>query len=176
MDIVHLIDQLEEIAQSARKLPVGGGSVVSRQRLLDLVDRMRVAVPKEVYEAREVLERKGEVLAEGEREAAELLEQARAEMEKRLNETEVVKAAHDRARELIKHAEERAGDLLRDAEEQARARLDEAQAASREEMREADVYALQTLRRLEEQLDGFMMTVRNGIDALEQRAAERPGG
>lgn len=176
MDIVHLIDQLEEIAQSARKLPVGSGAVVSRQRLLDLVDRMRVAVPKEVYEARELLERKAEVLAEGEREAAELLEQTRAEMERRLGETEVVKAAHERSRVLVQEAEQRASDLLRDAEEQARARLDEAQAASREEMREADAYALQTLRRLEEQLDGFMTTVRNGIDALEQRAAERPGG
>ena len=42
-------------------------------------------------------------------------------------------------------------------------------------MREADVYALQTLKRLEQELDGFMTTVRKGINALEHRAADRPG-
>jgi hypothetical protein len=42
-------------------------------------------------------------------------------------------------------------------------------------MREADVYALQTLKRLEQELDGFMLTVRRGIDTLEHRAADRPG-
>ena len=42
-------------------------------------------------------------------------------------------------------------------------------------MREADVYALQTLKRLEQELEGFMLTVRKGITTLEQRAAERPG-
>jgi hypothetical protein len=43
-------------------------------------------------------------------------------------------------------------------------------------MHEADVYALQTLKRLETELDGFLSTVRKGIDTLDQRAADRPGG
>ena len=64
MDILHLIDRLEELAGEARRLPVGGGAVVSRQRLLDLVDRMRVAVPREVYDARELLEKQEEVLSQ----------------------------------------------------------------------------------------------------------------
>ena len=57
MDILHHIDRLEEIVGEARKLPVGGGLVMPRQRLLDLIDRMRVSVPKEVYDARDVMEK-----------------------------------------------------------------------------------------------------------------------
>jgi hypothetical protein len=174
MDILHLIDRLEEIVADARRLPIGGGTVVSRQQLLDLVDRMRVAVPGEVYEARDVIERRDEVVREGEFRAQEVVAQAHEELERRLAQTELVKAAQDRARDLMAEAEERAGELLRSAEEQARARLDEAQQTSRNEMREADVYALQTLRKLEEQLEGFIRTVRNGIDALEVRSADRP--
>jgi hypothetical protein len=41
-------------------------------------------------------------------------------------------------------------------------------------MREADVYALQTLNKLEGELNEFIATVRRGIDTLEKRAAERP--
>lgn len=176
MDILHLIDRLEEIVAEARKLPVGGGAVVPRQRILDIVDRMRVAVPREIYDARDLLEERDEVIRGGQQQAADLLAQARDELERRMAETEIVKAAQERARELVIEAEARAGDLLRGAEEQARGRLDEAQQTAGREMREADVYALQTLRRLEEELEGFLQTVRNGVDALEQRAAERPRG
>lgn len=176
MDILHLVDRLEEMVGEARRLPVGGGTVMSRQRLLDLIDRMRVAVPREVYDARELLEKRDEVLREAQEEGALLLAQAKEEIEQRLKDSAVVKAAEERARELVSQAQERAQELARSAEEQARGRLDDAQEASLAQMREADVYALQTLRRLEQELDGFLVTVRKGIDTLEQRAAERPGG
>jgi crotonobetainyl-CoA:carnitine CoA-transferase CaiB-like acyl-CoA transferase len=175
MDILHLIDRLEEMAAEGRRIPVGGGVVVSRQRLLDLIDRMRVAVPREVYDSREVIEKQDEVLRLAEEQAAQLLEESRAEIEKKLQETEVVKAAEERARELLTEAQSRAQELVRSADEQARGRLDDAQESSSAQMREADVYALQTLRRLEQELDGFLSTVRRGIDTLEHRAAERPG-
>jgi hypothetical protein len=174
MDILHLIDRLEEMAAEARRLPVGGSIVVSRQRLLDLIDRMRVAVPREVYDSQEVMAHKEEVLRAAEEDAAKLLDEATAEIDKQLSETEVVKAAEERAREVVTEAQARAQELVLSAEEQARGRLDDAQEVSRAQMREADAYALQTLRRLEQELDGFLGTVRKGIDTLEQRAAERP--
>ena len=174
MDILHLIDRLEEMVGEARRLPVGGGSVMSRQRLIDLIDRMRVAVPREVYDAREMLEKKDELLREATEEAQILLAEARAKLEERINETSIVKASEERAREVMTKAQERAEELLRGAEEQARGRLDDAQTSARAQMREADVYALQTLKKLEGELDGFLNTVRKGIDTLEQRAADRP--
>ena len=149
--------------------------VVSRQKLVDLIDRMRVAVPREVYDSREVLEQREEVLRAAREEAALLLADAEARLEEQLKETEVVKAAEARALQVVAEAQQRAQGLLIDAEQQARGRLDDAQEMSRAQMREADVYALQVLKRLEQELDGFTATVRRGIDALETRAAERPG-
>ena len=175
MDILHHIDRLEELVGEARKLPVGGGLVLSRQRLLDLIDRMRVAVPKEVYDAREVIEKRDEVLADATAEASRIIARAKEEVEERLKETEVVKAAEERARQILAQGQERLLELSREAEAQAAARLDDAQDAAREQMREADVYALQTLRKLETELNEFIATVRRGIDTLEKRAAERPG-
>ena len=175
MDILHHIDRLEELVGEARKLPVGGGLVLSRQRLLDLIDRMRVAVPKEVYDAREVIDKRDEVLADATAEASRIIARAKEEVEERLKETEVVKAAEERSRQILAGAQERLLELSREAEAQAAARLDDAQEAAREQMREADVYALQTLRKLETELNEFTATVRRGIETLEKRAAERPG-
>jgi len=175
VDILHHIDRLEELVGEARKLPVGGGLVLSRQRLLDLIDRMRVAVPKEVYDAREVIEKRDEVLADATAEASRIIARAKEEVEERLKETEVVKAAEERARQILAGAQERLLELSREAEAQAAARLDDAQDAAREQMREADVYALQTLRKLETELSEFIATVRRGVETLEKRAADRPG-
>jgi vacuolar-type H+-ATPase subunit H len=174
LDILHLIDRLEEMVAEARRLPVGGGAVMQRQRLIDLIDRMRVAVPREVYDAREMLEKKDDLLREAQEEAQVLIAEARAKLEERINETSIVKASEERAKEVLTKAQQRAEELLRSAEEQARGRLDDAQSSSRAQMREADVYALQTLKRLEQELDGFLTTVRKGIITLEQRAADRP--
>jgi hypothetical protein len=159
----------------ARKLPVGGGAVISRQRLLDLIDRMRVAVPKEVYDAREIIEKREEVLADAGAEASRLIARAQEEVETRLKETEVVKASEERARQILAQAQARMEELSREAEAQAAARLDDAQAAAREQMREADVYALQTLKKLETELNEFIATVQRGMETLEKRATERPG-
>jgi hypothetical protein len=175
VDILHLIDRLEELVGEARKLPVGGGAVISRQRLLDLIDRMRVAVPKEVYDAREIIEKREEVLADAGAEASRLIARAQEEVETRLKETEVVKASEERARQILAQAQARMEELSREAEAQAAARLDDAQAAAREQMREADVYALQTLKKLETELNEFIATVQRGMETLERRATERPG-
>ena len=175
MDILHLIDRLEELVGEARKLPVGGGAVISRQRLLDLIDRMRVAVPKEVYEAREIIEKRDEVLADAGGEASRLIARAQEEVETRLKKTEVVKASEERARQILAQAQARMEELSRESEAQAVARLDDAQAAAREQMREADVYALQTLKKLETELNEFIATVQRGVETLEKRATERPG-
>lgn len=174
MDILHLIDRLEELLGEARRLPVGGGVVLNRGKLADIVDRMRVAVPREVYDAREIVGQRDQVLREAGDEAEQLLAQAREQLEARIAETEVVKAAQKRAADLVADAQGRAAELGRGSEEQARERLDEAQQASRDQMRESDVYALQTLRKLEGELEGFLATVRRGVDALEIRSADRP--
>ncbi len=176
MDILHHIDRLEEIVAEARKLPVGGGLVMPRQRLLDLIDRMRVSVPKEVYDAREVMEKRDEVLADATAEASRVITRAKEEVDERLKETAVVKTAEERARQILARAQERILELSREAEAQAAGRLDDAQEAARDQMREADVYALQTLKKLEGELNEFIATVQRGVDTLEKRAAERPTG
>ncbi len=169
IDVLHLIDRLEEMVGEARRLPVGGSVVLARQRLLDLVDRLRVALPAEVYQASEIIQQRDEILAQAREEAARILARAQEELERRLSETEVVRAAEARAEQILREAHERADALMREAEAQARARLDEAQALARQQMEEADAYALKALQRLEESLDQLLHQVRRGIQALERR-------
>lgn len=169
MDILYLIDRLEELVARGFHVPLGSGVVVHRQRLLDLIDRMRVAMPTDIREAREVLQKQEEVLAQAQEEAGRIIARAQAELEERLKDESVVKAAAERAQQIVREGEERAQALVRDSETQARERLDEAEKGAQQQMEEADLYSLQTMRRLETQLNNFLNTVRKGIETMEER-------
>lgn len=169
LDILYLIDRLEELVDKGTRVPMGSGVVLHRQRLLDLIDRMRVAMPADVREAREVLQKREEVLAEAQEEAGRIIARAQAELEERLKQEAVTKAAEERALQIVGEAEQRAEGLVGEAETQARERLDEAQGAAQREMEEADLYALQTLRRLETQLNNLQNAVRKGIEGMERK-------
>ena len=170
MDILHLIDRLEELVADARRMPIGQGVVIDRRRVLELVDQMRSTVPWEVREAREIVTERDSVLEEARRESEGIIHRAELEAESRLNEMAVIQQAEHEASLIVGRAEERSQKLLDDAQEQVAARIRQAEHAATNQMDEADRYALEMLRRLDQQLGAFSSTVRAGIDALEERA------
>ena len=48
MDILHLIDRLEELFNESRAIPFTHNVVVDEEKMLDLIDQMRVAIPEEM--------------------------------------------------------------------------------------------------------------------------------
>ncbi len=169
MDLLHLIDRLEEQIGEARRLPIGTGSVIDRRRLLDLVDQLRAAVPDEVREANAVLKNKEKVLAHADEEAALRLSRADDEVARRVGESDVVKAAELRAQEIIAEARRDAEGLIAEARRQAEAKSAEGAHLAADQMDEADRYAMDMLRKLQQQLDAFMSSVRTGLDSLERK-------
>jgi vacuolar-type H+-ATPase subunit H len=172
MDILHLIDRLEELVAEARRMPIGQGVVVDRRRILELVDQMRSSVPWEVREATDIVTEKESILEEARREADGILLRADMEAQEKLDETALVQAAEREAQAVISRAEDRAQGLLEDAQLQVQSRMRQAEQAATNQMDEADRYALEMLRRLEQQLSAFSTTVRSGIGALEERTNE----
>jgi cell division septum initiation protein DivIVA len=172
VDILHLIDRLEEMVGDARRMPVGHGVVVDRRRLLELVDQMRSSVPWEVKEAAALVQSKEALLAEARREADGILNRAEHDAESRLDEAVLIVAAEREAKTITARAEDRAQALLDDAQTQVQARLRQAEQAATNQMDEADRYALEMLKRLDQQLTAFSTTIKAGIGALEERTGD----
>lgn len=164
---MHLIDRLEELVGEARRLPIGSGVVMDRRRLLDLVDQMRTAVPSEITEAREILSEREEVLRQAHEDAAIVRAKADDEVEQRLSESDLVKTAQARSEMLIQEAQARIERLEQEAQERTRAHMSDAENVAARQMDEADRYALEILRKLQQQLGAFISNVQAGIDTLE---------
>lgn len=148
-------------------MPVGGTVLVDRRHMLDLIDQLRVAIPANIRQARDVLQRREQALSEAEQEAARIIEAAQREVDRRLGETAVVRQADERARQVTQSADERSLQILREAEERATAQLREATVQARLQQEEADRYALAILTRLDTQISTFLTSIRQGIESLQ---------
>jgi len=145
MDILQLVDRLEEILNQARPFPFTHNVIVDEDRILDLIDQMRVAIPEEMKKAQQLLAQRDRILAQAEEQANRTLAIAREKSEQLVERDAIVQAAQARAEQLASQAR---GDVENTKQE-------------------ADEYAVETLARLEMELDRYLTQVRNGIRTLQ---------
>ena len=175
-----MINDLEDVLAAGRKMPLGGGVLVDRAHIFDLIDHMRVAGPDAVvadadtYEQLEALRRsEAEARAQLAR-AEEEVTRLRRELDHRIGDQEVTRIAEERGRAILVEADQKAQRTLREAQEQAAERLAQAARVAAQQLEETDSYALQLLQRLEEQIALFLENIRSGIGQLEGKRGVSP--
>ncbi len=169
MEILELVDSLEELIVQARRLPVGGNLVVDRKRMLDIIDQLRLAVPGDLREAAQILETRDQILREAHDQSRLVADQAERERARRLDQSTIVAEAQARSQAMLIEAETRARQVISEADATAAEHLSEAAEAARQQLDDADDYALEILRRLENQLQAFLDSIRQGINSLQER-------
>lgn len=148
MDILQMIDRLEELLNESRPLPFTRNVIVDEDRMLDLIDQMRVSIPEEVKKAQQLLAQRDRLLAQAQEEANRTIAIAREKSDQLVERDQVVQAAYVQSDQIKGQAEV------------------DAQAIRME----ADKYALETLRTLENEMERTLNQVRNGIRALQPDA------
>src|SRR5437016_6236445 len=101
MDILHLVDRLEEIFNAGRPIPFTHNLVVDEDRVLDLIDQMRVSIPEEVKKAQQVLAQRDRILAQAQEEAARTVQLAKEKVEQLVDRESVVMGAQTRAEQIL---------------------------------------------------------------------------
>lgn len=145
MDILHLVDRLEELFNESRPIWLTHSVIVDEDRMLDLIDQMRVAIPEEIKKAQQIIAQRDRILAQAKEEANRTIALARDKAEKSLEDNELILAANSQANQIVERAQQEA--VLT--------------------QREADQYILESLGKLEMNLDQLLSQVRNGITALK---------
>ena len=158
LDVLHLIDRLEGmVAQGFRLRPLRR-VMMDEDRLLELIDEIRLAIPHDIKEAGEILERRDEVLHEAREEAHRIRTRAEDDFVRRVSETEVLLEATERARQTVVDSQNEAHRMLEDADREAEQRR-----------RGADEYAAGVLRHLDGELVDLSEEIAKALGALERR-------
>ncbi|HEX8992449.1 MAG TPA: ATP synthase F0 subunit B [Anaerolineales bacterium] len=146
MDILQLVDRLEELFNEARAVPFTHNVVVDEDRMLEVLDQMRIVIPDEVKKAQQVLSQRDRFLAQAQEEADRTIALARDKAEQIAARDNIVIQAQQRAEQILA---------------QARADAD----ATR---RDADDYVVDTLVQLQDTLEKILNQVRNGVITVQQ--------
>lgn len=142
-----------DVVLNAKPMPLSSSVRIERDELVELLEGALERIPEEIRQARWLLKERVEFLAETERKAATIMEEARVQTERMVQRTEVVRQAN--------HVSQR---ILDDANDEAR-RL----------RHEAEDYADKKLASFEIVLDRTMKTVQAGRGRLQATPAPVPG-
>jgi vacuolar-type H+-ATPase subunit H len=146
IEILHLLDKLESLVSTGTRLPLTSRALVDEQEFVDILDEIRAAVPEEVRQAKRLSQEKEKVILQAQSEADKIINGARDEATRILQEDHLIRAAREQADAYVQEAIQRAEEVRRGADE----------------------YALAALDGLEDQLERLLATVRKGKTTLER--------
>jgi vacuolar-type H+-ATPase subunit H len=154
IDILSLVDRLEEMLEAGRRSPFTGRVAIDERAVYNIIDQMRIAIPQEIKQAREVQLERDQYIAQAHEEARRIMAQAREHAARLLDEHVLRQEAQARAEALLRAAE---ADALR------------IRAGS-------DAYAETRLRELGQQVGELQRVIQNGLAFLDQRRAQAAEG
>ncbi|MEN4012796.1 MAG: hypothetical protein ROW48_12220 [Bellilinea sp.] len=145
MDILHLVDRLEELFNESRPIWFTHSVMVDEDRMLDLIDQMRVSIPEEIKKSQQILSQRDRILAQAQEEANRTIQLAREKADQMIERDAIIQAAHARAEQIIQQS-----------------RLE-----TESTKRDADEYVLDALSKLEIELEKMLSQVKNGVRTLQ---------
>ena len=151
MDILQLIDRLEELFNESKNVPFTKNVMVDEDRMLDIIDQMRIAIPEEVKKAQQLLGQRDRVLAQAQEEANRTIEIARQKADQLATKDMIAVEAQRRADQILAQARNEAEGIRADA----------------------DDYVVNSLNQLQAELERIANQVRNGIRTVEEEQARR---
>jgi vacuolar-type H+-ATPase subunit H len=130
VDLNELIDRLEELMVRGSRVPLTSRVMIEEAEALALLEQLRRALPREIRQARRVLQERQKIILDAQMEAQKILATAQERAQYILSEQGIVNEAKARCEEMLRQAKEQA----------RRARS------------EVDLYAVDLLSRVEEVL------------------------
>ena len=115
--LVAILDELTDLVSSARAMPMSASALVNRAEVLDLVESARAVLPSQISQADTLIADADAVLDRARREAAKILEKARARADVLVSEEAVVAEATKRAAEIEAAGRAEADRLAREADD-----------------------------------------------------------
>lgn len=146
MDILHLVDKIEDLFNDSKPLPFTRNIVIDEDKLLDIIDQMRVTIPEEIKKAQQIVTQKDRIIAQAQEEANRIIELAKDKAEQIVEREAIVKTAQNRSASIIRQSREDATQVKTDADE----------------------YVLESLQNMEAEVTKLLTQVRNGIRQVEE--------
>lgn len=116
-ELQELVDEMILAVEGARTVPLSNNVMLDRERLLDMLYRLRDGLPDELRMARWMVRERESFVARTNEKAREMIDRARERSDELVSESYIVKEAVDEANALVRHAESDATRIRLEAED-----------------------------------------------------------
>jgi cell division septum initiation protein DivIVA len=137
MDIAGRLQQLEELVNEAKSMPLSSSVLVNKDEVLEVLHQMQEDLPEEIKQARWIVKDREELLAKARVEGEKLVEAAREEQLRMARKESIVMRANDEAERTLTQADERARTMQDEAEDYVDAKLAQFEIALRKVLEES---------------------------------------
>jgi len=145
MSVYRVLDKLEAYVHEGTWLPAGY-RILSEERLLELLEKIRASLPEQVGRAKVIAKDHERMLRVAQEKAQAIVDEAASKKDELIDENEIVTRARVTADVVLREAEEKARTIKEGA----------------------DRYAAEVLAEMENRLAGALGAVRKGRSVLER--------
>jgi hypothetical protein len=118
MSVYRVLDKLEAYVHDATWLPAGY-RVVSEERVIEMIEKIRATLPEEVGRAKIIAKDQDRVIRAAQEKAQAIVDQASTVHEELVDQNEIVQRARTTAEVVLREAEERARKIKEGADQYA---------------------------------------------------------
>ena len=119
IDILYLVDKLESLVNSGKRVQLSTRVMVDEQEMLDILDQMRTLLPEETKQAKRTVQDRDWIIQQAQEEADRIVDVAKREAQDMLNKDGMMVEAQSMAKELLKEAEDEARHIREGADSYA---------------------------------------------------------
>ena len=109
--IEELIELLEDLINESTRVPFNKKSMVDVDKMSEILQDMRMALPMEIQQAQRVVMDKNSIISEAKREAESIIRKAEQRRAELLDENDLVREARRRATEMVSAEQNHCTDL-----------------------------------------------------------------
>lgn len=146
MAIEEILDEIENILVDSTRVPFTNKLVIEEDDIIRLLDELRDVLPQEIKDAAKIASERQRILEEAQKEAQNIVDQAKVYVTKLTDENIISKQAQEQANEIVLQARKAARDL----------------------QQESVVYAEDVFKHLESNLQKALEVVQQGHSHLQQ--------
>jgi vacuolar-type H+-ATPase subunit H len=146
MAIEEILDEIENILVDSTRVPFTNKLVIEEDDIIRLLDELRDVLPQEIKDAAKIVSERQRILEEAQKEAQNIVDQAKVYVTKLTDENIISKQAQEQANEIVQQARKAARDL----------------------QQESVIYAEDVFKHLESNLQKALEVVQQGHSHLQQ--------
>lgn len=116
MNMEDFINELEDMLENSWSLPLSGGrTVIDARKVCDILDDLRLSIPKEVTQAKAIVSDRAQIIKDAKSEAETIVRIAEERAKAMVNQDEIVKKAQERATDILTEANTKSKEMKKAA-------------------------------------------------------------